>query len=120
MTQGINFKPIEDYSVGDIQKMLKSDYKPKDMEVIETPARINPSKLKGIEPGKIYELIFTKCGCPLYTHAKINSNNLCECSRQSMICVFKNLVPQKNFKIECTESILAGNKKCCHKIVFDD
>ena len=75
---------------------------------------------KVIEPGKIYELIFTKCGCPLYTHAKINSNNLCECSRQSMICVFKNLVPQKNFKIECTESILAGNKKCCHKIVFDD
>lgn len=54
MTQGINFKPIEDYSVGDIQKMLKSDYKPKDMEVIESPARINPSKLKGIEPGKIY------------------------------------------------------------------
>ena len=54
MTQCINFKPIEDYSVGDIQKMLKSDYKPKDMEVIETPARINPSKLKGIEPGKIY------------------------------------------------------------------
>ena len=85
--------------------------------------RLNEKKdLEGkvIEPGKIYELIFTKCGCPLYTHAKINSNNLCECSRQSMICVFKNLVPQKNFKIECTESILAGNKKCCHKIVFDD
>ena len=36
MTQGINFKPIEDYSVGDIQKMLKSDYKPKDMEVINS------------------------------------------------------------------------------------
>lgn len=54
MTQGINFKPTEDYSVGDIEKMLKSYYKPMDMEVIETPARINPSNLKGIEPGKIY------------------------------------------------------------------
>lgn len=54
MTQGIDFKPIGDYSVGDVEKMLKSDYTPKDMEVIETPARINPSNLKGIEPGKIY------------------------------------------------------------------
>lgn len=54
MMQGIDFKPIGDYSVGDVEKMLKSDYKPNDMEVIETSARINPSKLKGIEPGKIY------------------------------------------------------------------
>ena len=73
---------------------------------------------KVIKSGKVYELIFTKCGCPLYTQTGIKSTNLCECSRQSMICVFKNLVPQRTFKIECMESILAGNEKCCHRIMF--
>ena len=73
---------------------------------------------KVVESGKVYELIFTKCGCPLYTQAGIKSKSLCECSRQSMICAFKNLVPQRSFKIECAESILAGNDKCRHKITF--
>lgn len=73
---------------------------------------------KVIQSGKVYELIFTKCGCPLYTQTGIKSTNLCECSRQSMICVFKNLVPQRTFKIESMESILAGNEKCCHRIMF--
>lgn len=71
-----------------------------------------------VESGKIYELIFTSCDCPIHTEAEIESNRLCECSRQSMICVFKNLVPQRTFKIECMESILAGNEKCCHRIMF--
>ena len=84
--------------------------------------RVNEKKdIEGrvIESGKVYELIFTKCGCPLHTQAHIKSNSLCECSRQSMICVFKNLVPQRSFKIECTKSILSGNDNCCHRILFD-
>ena len=72
-----------------------------------------------IEPGKIYELIFTNCGCPLHTETGINSTRLCECSRQSMICVFKNLVPERKFSIECMASILSGDSECCHRIVFE-
>lgn len=75
---------------------------------------------KVLEPGSVYELIFTKCGCPLHTQAGVKSNRLCECSRQSMICVFKNLVPQRNFKIECVESVLSGGEKCRHIITFDN
>ena len=73
-----------------------------------------------IEPGKVYELIFTNCDCPLHTQANIRSNRLCECSRQSMICVFKDLVPDRKFTIECKGSILSGNDICCHRIVFDE
>ena len=72
-----------------------------------------------IESGKVYELIFTSCDCPLHTEAGIKSNRLCECSRQSMICVFKDLVPDKVFSIECVESILSGSDICCHRIVFE-
>ena len=74
---------------------------------------------KVIEPGKVYELIFTKCGCPLYTEAEIKSSKLCECSRQSMIYVFQTLVPDRKFKIENIETILSGNSRCCYRIIFD-
>ena len=73
-----------------------------------------------VEPGRVYELVFTSCDCPLHTDVNIKSTRLCECSRQSMICVFKNLVPEKNFNIECVSSILSGNDKCCHRIIFED
>ena len=43
-----------------------------------------------------------------------------ECSRQSMIHVFENLVPNRKFKIECMETILAGSDRCCHRIIFED
>ena len=73
-----------------------------------------------VESGKIYELIFTSCDCPIHTEAGIKSNRLCECSRQSMICVFKDLVPERKFHIECVKSILSGNEECCHRIIFED
>ena len=72
-----------------------------------------------IESGKVYELVFTSCDCPLHTDFEVNSNRLCECSRQSMICVFKDLVPDRKFSIECKGSILSGDKECCHRIVFE-
>lgn len=73
-----------------------------------------------VEAGKIYELIFTSCDCPLHTEAGVETNRLCECSRQSMICVFKALVPERSFHIECVNSILSGDEVCCHRIIFDD
>ena len=41
-----------------------------------------------------------------------------ECSRQSMICVFNELVPERRFHIECIKSILSGDEVCCHRIIF--
>ena len=73
-----------------------------------------------IESGRVYELIFSSCDCPLHTEANIRSNRLCECSRQSMICVFKDLVPDRSFTIECAGSILSGSDICCHRIVFEE
>ena len=73
-----------------------------------------------VESGRVYELIFTSCDCPLHTDVNVNSTRLCECSRQSMICVFKNLVPDRDFRIECVSSILSGDEKCCHRIIFEE
>ena len=73
-----------------------------------------------VESGKIYELIFTNCDCPIHTEAGIETNSLCECPRQSMICVFRELVPERRFHIECVKSILSGDEICCHRIIFDE
>jgi hypothetical protein len=73
-----------------------------------------------VESGRVYELSFTNCDCPLHTDVNVNSTRLCECSRQSMICVFRNLVPDRDFRIECISSILSGDDKCCHRIVFEE
>ena len=72
-----------------------------------------------IEPGSVYELVFTSCDCPLHTEMNIQSKRLCECSRQSMMCVFKTLVPDRLFTIETKTSILSGDKECCHRIRFE-
>ena len=72
-----------------------------------------------IEPGSVYELVFTSCDCPLHTEMNIQSKRLCECSRQSMMCVFKTLVPDRPFTIETKTSILSGDSECCHRIRFE-
>lgn len=72
-----------------------------------------------IEPGSVYELVFTSCDCPLHTEMNIQSKRLCECSRQSMMCVFKTLVPDRPFTIETKTSILSGGSECCHRIRFE-
>ena len=74
---------------------------------------------KVIEPGKVYELIFRKCECPVHTDAGINSAHLCACSKQSMTCVFQVLIPDRPFIIEQLSTILGGSEICRHRITFD-
>ena len=74
---------------------------------------------KVIEPGKVYELYFKKCECPVHTDAGIASARLCVCSRESMICVFKELVPGRRFGIEQLSTILGGGDICRHRITFE-
>lgn len=73
---------------------------------------------KVLEPGKVYELIFTSCDCPIHTEGGINSPRLCACSKESMICVFKDLVPDREFTLEQTATILGGGDACCYTITF--
>ena len=74
---------------------------------------------KVLEAGKVYELIFKKCECPVHTEANIQSPHLCTCSKESMICVFKDLVPERKFRLEQISTILADADVCRHIITFD-
>lgn len=39
----------------------------------------------------------------------------CECSRQSILYVLGQLLPDKNISVETTETVLGGAKKCRFK-----
>ena len=69
-----------------------------------------------VETGRVYELIFTSCDCPLHTRAGMRSPKLCECSKQSMLCVFGDLLPGRNFTLERMETILGGSGACRFRI----
>lgn len=69
-----------------------------------------------VESGKAFELIFTKCGCPLHTEAHLTSPGLCECSRQSILCELKELMPDRQFEVVRMESILAFGQRCRFRI----
>ena len=75
---------------------------------------------KVIEPGRVYELIFRKCECPVHTEAGITSSRLCVCSRESMTCVFRALVPGRKFRMEQLSTILDGSDACRYRITFDN
>ena len=64
-----------------------------------------------VQQGHAYEIIFRNCNCDLHTCAHVNSVKLCECSRQSILCELKILVPDRDFSVEKLETILNGD--CC-------
>lgn len=75
---------------------------------------------KVIEAGKIYELNFLACNCDLHTRAQINTPGLCECSRQSILCELKELMPTQVFTVEEVETILNGAARCCFRITMQE
>lgn len=69
-----------------------------------------------VQSGWVYEIIFKSCNCDLHTKAKMNSGKLCECSRQSILCILGELAPNSTFDVEKVESILDGAKICRFRI----
>lgn len=45
--------------------------------------------------------------------------NFCECSRQSILYVYENLIPDKKVMIETVETALTGGSKCRFKVTIE-
>ena len=63
-------------------------------------------------PGRKYAFGFTECSCMLHTQGYVNTPQLCECSRQSVLFVLHTLWPEAKFSVELTDSILRGGDMC--------
>lgn len=72
-----------------------------------------------IVPNKEYCIYFPDCACDIHTKFDINSANLCECSRQSIIYVAKNVWCDSKVRVEQEKTILSGDKECKFRVVFE-
>ncbi len=73
---------------------------------------------KVIEPEHIYEMGYPKCVCP-EALAGGKDASFCECSRQSMIYVLENMMPQKRISVELIETVLCGAEKCRFRVTIE-
>lgn len=69
-----------------------------------------------IEPGHIYEIGYPKCVCPEVLCGKIKDASHCECSRQSVLYILGELMPEKHIKVEMIKTILGGAETCRFKV----
>ncbi len=72
---------------------------------------------KIIEPGHVYEMGYPRCLCPEALETKPEAG-FCECSRQSMIYVLENMMPEKQIEVETIETVLSGASTCRFKVVI--
>ncbi len=70
-------------------------------------------------PDKEYLIYFPECVCDIHTAGGVNTPNLCECSKQSIIYVGKSIWNKSVFHVEQVETILSGDAECKFRIRFD-
>ena len=74
---------------------------------------------KVIETGHIYEVGYPKCVCPEVLAGKVNDKAHCECSRQSVLYILQQLLPDKMIAVKTIETVLAGAEKCRFRVTIE-
>lgn len=72
---------------------------------------------KVIEPGHIYELGYPKCTCSKVLSGEVTDPEHCECTRQSILYILKQLEPESVFDVEILETVLRGSNHCRFRIM---
>lgn len=75
---------------------------------------------KIIEPGHIYEIGYPKCVCQEVLSGKTTDVSHCECSKQSILYILGELMPDKNIEVEIIETVLGGAESCRFKVTVHE
>lgn len=72
-----------------------------------------------IQKGRLYEIGYptAECLCPMVKSGMAATPVHCECSRQSMLCVLKTLLPEKDIEVNIIRTVLEGANECRFKVV---
>jgi hypothetical protein len=71
---------------------------------------------KILEPGHLYEIGYPNCVCPDVLSGRVKNPEHCECSRQSILYILGDLLPDKQISVEIIETVLGGAEKCRFKV----
>lgn len=74
---------------------------------------------KTIEDGRVYEIGYPRCVCPDVAKGLVKDPSHCECSRQSVLYIISELMPEKKVDVEIIETILGGAEKCRFKVTVE-
>ena len=67
-----------------------------------------------VEPGRVYEIGYPRCLCPQVEAGFVNAPTHCECSRQSILYVYGELIPDKTLR-----TVLAGDSECRFRVTVE-
>lgn len=62
---------------------------------------------------------YPHCLCPMVQAKLTSALTHCECSRQSIIYVLQNLLPDKEIKVELMHTVLAGANECRFRVTVE-
>lgn len=74
---------------------------------------------KIIEPGSVYEIGYPRCVCPDVLNSSVTDAVHCECSRQSVLYILENLLPEKKIQVGILETVLSGGERCCFRVTVE-
>lgn len=74
---------------------------------------------KIIEKGHIYEIGYPKCVCPMVDSGFANSPVHCECSRQSILYILHELLPDKKISVKIIGTVLGGAENCRFRVIIE-
>ena len=72
-----------------------------------------------IEPGRVYEIGYPRCVCPEVLSGKINHISHCECSRQSVLYILEQLLPDQKITVTTIETVLGGAEQCRFSVIIE-
>lgn len=72
-----------------------------------------------VEPGRVYEVGYPRCLCPQVDAGFVKAPGHCECSRQSILYVMKELLPDKRIRVEELQTVLSGGAECRFRVVVE-
>lgn len=74
---------------------------------------------KILEPGRVYEIGYPACVCPEARGGQATDPAHCECSRQSILYILGELMPEKSIEVEIIETVLGGAPSCRFKATVE-
>lgn len=72
-----------------------------------------------IEPGRVYEIGYSRCLCPQVDAGFVKAPTHCECSRQSILFVYRELIPDRTVRVETLRTVLAGDSECRFRVTVE-
>jgi hypothetical protein len=72
-----------------------------------------------IQHHHVYEIGYPHCFCPAVTEGYCESPTHCECSRQSILYVLRQLLPGRQIEVQPVHTVLSGAEECRFRVTVE-